>query len=84
MPCEISKDDSKIQAKVMAKIKSYSSTMAKQNSWLQMADWKKPADNWYDQVEDGAMIEIKTLHVSKPTTISWCVSRACQRQESRC
>lgn len=66
MPCEISKDDSKVQAKVIAKIKSYQSTMAKQNSWLQIASWKKPADTWYNQVEDGAMIDIKTLHVRTP------------------
>jgi hypothetical protein len=65
MPCEISKDDSKIQARVMAKIKSYSSALAKQNSWLQISGWKKPPDSWYNQLED-AMIEIKTVHNPKP------------------
>jgi hypothetical protein len=66
MPCEISKDDSKIQSRVIAKIKSYSSASAKQNGWLQIVGWKKPADTWYNQVEDGAMIEIQTVHNPKP------------------
>jgi hypothetical protein len=65
MPCEISKDDSKIPAKVIAKIKNYDSATAKQNSWLQISGWKKPPDSWYNQLED-AMIEIKTVQNPKP------------------
>ena len=64
MPCEITKADSKDKAKVMAKIKNYFSTLAKQNSWLQLVNWKKPSDQWYDQVEDGATIDINVVHVS--------------------
>jgi hypothetical protein len=66
MPCEILKDDSKDQAKVVAKIKSYWQAQTKQNDWRQIIGWKKPADTWYNLVEDGATIEIKTLHNDKP------------------
>jgi hypothetical protein len=66
MGCEITKADSKEPGKVIAKIKNSSTTLAQQNGWLKIDGWKKPSDNWYTQVEDGAMIDIETLHVSKP------------------
>jgi hypothetical protein len=68
MPAEITKPESKDQAKVFAKIKNYSSVLATQNKWTQILGWKKPADTWYDQVEDGATIDIQTIHVGTPTT----------------
>ena len=64
MTIEILKDDSKIQTKVLTKIKNYFSTLAKQNSWTQIVNWKKPSDIWYNQVEDGATIDINVVHVS--------------------
>jgi hypothetical protein len=66
MPVEITKDKSKIEAEVIKAIKSGFAVMAKQNNWVKMTGWKKPVDTWYNQVEDGAMIEIKTLHNAKP------------------
>jgi hypothetical protein len=66
MGCEITKPDSKDPAKVIAKIKSYSAALTKQNSWIKIEGWKKPADTWYNQIEDGATIDIETLHNTKP------------------
>ena len=63
---EILKDDSKDQTKVMQKIKDNWQTMAKQNGWTQISGWKRPSDSWYNQVEDGATIDINVVHVSSP------------------
>jgi hypothetical protein len=66
MTVEISKDKSKIEAEVMKTIKSGFATLATQNSWVKMTEWKKPKDDWYNLAEDGAMIEIKAIHNAKP------------------
>jgi hypothetical protein len=66
MAVEITKPNSKIEAEVIKAIKSGFATLAKQNSWVKMTGWKKPGDHWYNQVEDGAMIEIQTVHNTKP------------------
>lgn len=73
MPCEISKDDSKIQSKVIAKIKSYSAALAKQNGWLQIVNWQKPGDGWYNQIEDGAMIDIQVEFLKSQQQVAYLV-----------
>jgi hypothetical protein len=66
MTAQVTKDQSKNQATVEKEIKREWATLAKQNSWKTISGWKKPQDNWYNQVEDGAWIEIKVTHVRTP------------------
>lgn len=66
MAVEITKDKSKIEAEVIKAIKSGFSVLTKQNNWMRMTGWQKPGDGWYNQIEDGAMIEIKVEFHKSP------------------